>query len=446
MLLKNTLKLMLLVTLIFSSVSIVNAQYLLNSDSAFNAGAANSGRLWGYMFGDYYVKTHSDALNRGGSNQYTGIPKDRNAFAFRRIYLGYDYNISKKFSAELLLAAEDNFPGFNGPTSSSTTGDELLNNKLTFYIKLANIRWKNIWKGTDFVFGQLSTPTFPLLTEKIWNYRSVERTITDIRRTPSYDFGGSLQGVFDPATKNFGYNVLIANGTSAKPASNSFKWLYGDVYAYLFDKKVVLDLYADYLRTNWSPIPSQERSRQMVKGYIAYNSAATAKGGMNPGQGYTVGVEVFANNLKNDLFATKIAGGVDTINNVATGASFYVHGDIIKNKLRFFTRVDLYNPMKKINNNVYKNYVGNTGNYNDDEFLLAYNNNGSPVSATKLGDETYKQTFFLAGLDYMPTKNVHLEPNIWYNHYATQLSGQSGAATGDHDMVLRLTFFYVFGK
>jgi hypothetical protein len=31
-------------------------------------------------------------------------------FQFRRIYLGYDYNISKKFTAELLLAAEDNFP------------------------------------------------------------------------------------------------------------------------------------------------------------------------------------------------------------------------------------------------------------------------------------------------------------------------------------------------
>ena len=111
-----------LLIMFFSNAS--NAQYLLNSDSAFKAGSANSGRVWGYAFGDYYYKSHADALNRGGSNQYSGIPEGRNAFAFRRIYLGYDYNISKKFSAELLLAAEDNFPAFNAPSSSAVSGDE----------------------------------------------------------------------------------------------------------------------------------------------------------------------------------------------------------------------------------------------------------------------------------------------------------------------------------
>src|ERR1700693_5663175 len=80
-----------------------NAQYTWNNDSAFKAGNPNSGRVWGYAFGDFAYKSHKDSLNRGGSNQYTGIPKNRNTFQFRRIYLGYDYNISKKFSAELLL-------------------------------------------------------------------------------------------------------------------------------------------------------------------------------------------------------------------------------------------------------------------------------------------------------------------------------------------------------
>jgi len=424
----------------------VNAQYVLNSDSAFKAGAANSGRIWGYMFGDYYFKSHADALNRGNGNQYSGIPQNRNAFAFRRIYLGYDYNISKKFSAELLLAAEDNFPAYNAPSSGAVSGDQLLNNKLGFYIKLANIRWKGIWKGTDFIFGQVATPAFPLLSERIWNYRSIERTISDIRRTPSYDFGGALQGTFDPATKNFGYDVMVGNGTSAKPAGTSYKWIYSDVYAYLFDKKVVLDLYYDYLRTNWSSVASQQRARSMVKGYIAYNSSATAKGGMNPGTGFTVGAEVFVNNLKNDLFATKTAGGVDTINNAASGASFYVHGDIIKNSLRFFVRYDLYNPMTKINNNIYNKYVANTGNYNDNSYTMTYNTNGTPTSATATGDMTYKQTFFTLGLDYMPTKNVHLMPNIWVNHYASQLATATGSASGDNDTVYRLTFYYVFGK
>lgn len=407
----------LLTTLLFLFISIhsINAQYLWNSDSAFKAGSANSGRLWGYAFGDYYYKAHSDSLTRGGSNQYTGIPQSRNEFQMRRIYLGYDYNISKKFSAELLLAAEDNITTGSGTTS----GDLLSDNKFTFYIKLANIRWKNIWKGTDLVVGQVSTPAFPLLSEKVWSYRSIERTIADIRRTPSYDFGATLQGAFDSA-KNFGYNLMVANGTSAKPENDNYKWLYGDVYAMFFNKHLIFDLYADYERLNWTS--NWHHSRQMLKGFIAYNTPA-----------FTVGVEGFINHLKHDNFATKLDGsGVDTLNSKASGISVYVHGNIVKDKLRFFARVDNYKPTNVVDNNTYSKYVSNTGNYNDNSFR----------GTTSIGDQTYKQTFMTAGLDFTPAKNVHFMPNVWYNHYNTQLS----TANSDHDLVWRLTFYYVFGK
>src|SRR5580700_3428087 len=163
-------------------------------DSAYRAGAANTGRIWGYVFGDFYYKSHADSLNRGGSNQYSGIPQSRNAFQFRRIYLGYDYNFNSKFSSELLLAAEDNFPAYNAPGQTAANGDELSNSKETFFIKLANVRVKNLWKGTDLILGEQSTPSFANLTEKVWNYRSIERTIIDIRRTPSYDLGVGLNG------------------------------------------------------------------------------------------------------------------------------------------------------------------------------------------------------------------------------------------------------------
>jgi hypothetical protein len=408
---------------LFLSFSSLKAQYLLNSDSAFKAGAANSGRLWGYMFGDLYYKAHSDSLSRGGSNQYTGIPKNRNAFQFRRIYLGYDYNITTKFSAELLLAAEDNFPAGQPVGQATANGDETQNNKLTFYIKLADIRVKNIWKGTDLVIGQQATPAFPLLSEKIWAYRSIERTIADIRRTPSYDFGAGLQGKFD-AKGNFGYNVLVANGSSAKPESDAFKWFYGDVFAMFADKKLVFDLYADYERLVWTTgSPVNHRSRQMIKGFAAYNTP-----------GLTIGVEGFVNNLKNDITATKIAGGTDILSNVAKGLSLYIHGNIVPNKLRFFARYDMFNPNSKVDNNNYSSYVQRAGNYSDN----------SPGSLTPAGvaDQTYKQTFITAGLDFTPAKNVHFMPNIWYNSYATQLA----TANKDYDIVYRATFYFTFGK
>ena len=439
---------------VFISVFLIHsadAQYLFNNDSLYKAGTENTGRLWGYAFGDFAYKGHSDSLSRGGANQYSGVPVNRTMFQFRRIYLGYDYNISKKFTAELLLAAEDNFPPGTPPvgsaagttttyTAGNSTGDLLTNQKMTFYIKNMNIRWKGIWKGTDLVFGEMSTPSFPMIVEKVWSYRSIERTIADIRRTPSYDFGIALQGVFDPATKNYGYNVLVANGTSDKPDYTPYKWFYGDVYAYFAHKHVVVDLYADYQRLNWTS--TWHHSRQMLKGFVAWNSSATDKS-MNPGSGYTIGVEGFINNLSKDNIAAKTAGGADTLSTAPSGISFYVHGDIVKNKLRFFVRYDMYNPNNKIDNAVYKGYAGNTSNYNDNSFHTTYNTNAATpsVTYTTTGDQSYKQEFFTAGLDFKPTNRVHFMPNVWYNSYASQV-----ATNKDHDLVWRLTFFFSFGK
>ena len=412
------------------------AQVFVNNDSAFKANTPNTGRLWGYAFGDMYYKAHSDSLNRGGNNQYSGIPQSRNAFQFRRIYIGYDFNFNKKFSSELLLAAEDNFPAFNAPSATNTasSGDELLNNKLSFYVKLANLRIKNIWPGTDFIFGQQGTPSFPMLSEKVWNYRSIERTIADIRRTPSYDFGAGLNGYFDPKTKNVGYDLLVANGTSAKPASNNFKWFYGDIYAWLADKKLVIDLYADYQRLNWQP--GWHHDRQMLKGYIAYTT-----------EPITIGVEYFVNNIAADTKASKIGGGADTIATKASGISMYVHGDIVPNKLRFFARVDLYNPNGNVDNGKYSAYAGlsSPSGYMSNGFKMTYSpNTGAPTAAVSTGDPTAKETFITAGLDFMPfDNNIHLEPNIWVNTYASQLASGSQS---NNDFVLRLTFFYVFGK
>jgi hypothetical protein len=425
--------------LLFTAVLIflafaTQAQVFVNNDSAFKLNTPNSGRLWGYAFGDFYYKSHADSLNRGGNNQYTGIPQSRNAFQFRRIYIGYDFNFNKKFSSELLLAAEDNFPAYNPPSSTAASGDELLNNKLSFYVKLANIRVKNIWPGTDLIIGQQGTPSFPMISEKVWNYRSIERTIADIRRTPSYDFGAGLNGVFDPKTKNFGYDLLIANGTSAKPASNNFKWFYGDIYAWFADKKLVVDLYADYQRLNWQP--GWHHDRQMIKGYVAYTT-----------EPITIGVEYFVNNIAADTKASKIGGGADTIATAATGLSMYIHGNIVPNRLRFFARVDLYNPNKNVDNSQYSAYAGlsSPSGYMSNGYKMTFSpNTGAPTSATSTGDPTGKETFITAGLDFMPfDNNIHFEPNVWINTYSSQLNNVSNS---DKDVVFRLTFFYVFGK
>jgi hypothetical protein len=428
-------RLTLLIAILFIATTSTLAQSFLLSDSAYSAGTANSGRIWGYVFGDYYYKSHADSLNRGGSNQYSGIPQSRNAFQFRRIYLGYDYNYNSKFSSELLLAAEDNFPAYNAPGQTAANGDELSNSKETFFIKLANIKVKNIWPGTTLVLGEQTTPAFAMLSEKVWNYRSIERTVSDIRRTPSYDLGVGLVGNFDPKTKNFGYDLLMATGNSDKPAASSFKWFYGDVYGWFADKRLVVDLYADYQRLNY--VIGWHHDRQMLKGYVAWTSPWI-----------TLGVEGFVNTIRNDTKATLIAGGADTIDTKASGLSMYVHGAIIPEKLRWFARVDLYNPNKNVNNSLYSAYSGisSPSAYNTPGYKYSYagSTTGAPTGETSTGDPTAKETFFTMGLDFMPYKDIHFEPNIWYVHYASQLA--STGTEGDADVVWRLTFFFVFGR
>lgn len=362
-----------------------------------------SGKLWGYTFGDYYYKAHSDSLNRGGGNQYTGIEKGRNAFQIRRVYLGYTYDIAPKFTAEVLLAAEDNITTSTGVTSGDLLGD----NKLSFYIKLANLRWKNIWKGADLVVGQVATPAFSLVTEPVWGYRAVERTVADIRRTPSFDLGAALQGKFD-SKANFGYNLMVGNGTGARPENDKFKWFYGDVFAKFLDKRIIIDLYADYQRLNNTA--TWQHSRNMVKGFVAYTTPA-----------FTVGVEAFVNHGQNDVVGVKTLRR-DTISANAKAVSAYVKGSIVKDKLGFFTRIDNYNPDVNYNSNLYSSYKGLTGNY----------------------EPNNKELFFTAGLDFTPVKNVHFIPNVWYNRYTSNQTGLTGLAHRDHDLVYRLTFHYVY--
>ena len=369
------------------------------ADSSFKP----SGKLWGYTFGDYYYKGHADSLNRGGANQYTGIEKGRNAFQIRRVYLGYTYEISQSFTAELLLAAEDNIT----TSSGVTTGDLLGDNKLSLYIKLANLRWKNIWKGTDLVIGQVATPAFSLVTEPVWGYRSIERTVADLRRTPSFDLGATLQGKFD-SKGDFGYNLMVGNGNGARPENDKYKWFYGDVFAKFLDKRLVLDLYADYIRMNHTD--TWHHSHNMVKGFAAYTTPS-----------FTVGLEAFTNHGNEDNVGVNV-GKKDTVSANAMAISTYVKGNIVKDKLAFFARVDNYNPNIDYDNSLYTFYKGLTAAY----------------------EPNNKELFFTGGLDFTPVKNVHFMPNVWYDRYTSNQAGTTGKAYRDHDLVYRLTFYYVY--
>ncbi|MGZ3820691.1 MAG: hypothetical protein ACXVB6_08890, partial [Mucilaginibacter sp.] len=84
--------------------------------------------------------------------------------------------------------------------------------------------------------------------------------------------------------------------------------------------------------------------------------------------------------------------------------------------------------------------------YNPD---TQFNTADSYTANTNFGsyNPTVKETFYTAGLDFTPTKNVHFMPNLWVVNYKDQRDpATTGYVANDHTMVYRLTFFYTFGK
>lgn len=350
-----------------------------------------SGKVWGYVFGDYFDKVHADSLSRG-KTQYAGksFPQNFNAFAFRRIYLGYDYNISEKFSTEFLLTHESD--------AADGSGDRIL------YIKAANLRWKNIIKNNDLVLGQMATPLFALMSEKVWGYRSIEKTVADMRGFgSSNDLGIAWQGKNDKG--NLGYNFLISNGTSQKIETDKYKKLWGELYVKLLDQKLILDLASDYEMSSSTPV---KKSKSTVKGFVAYQT--------DP---FTIGVEIATQTQKNAAIDSLSGSNVYT-NLVPFAFSVFLRGQLVKNKLNYYARFDTYNPDTKFNeSNLYPK--------------------ANPYPANK-----YSENFITAGFDYTPVKNVHFMPNFWLDTYKNKLSGVSGKKKSDYDMTARLTFYYIF--
>ena len=404
-------------------------------------------RVWGYTFGDFYYLSHADndfvgatgvpeggagALSkRGSETMYNGVPTYRNAFQFRRLYLGYDYEITKKFKAEVLLASEPNANTGSVTGTSIQNGDNLVDGKMAFWIKNFNLRVRDLWTGTDFVIGEMSTPGFALnepgtngpvsLSESTWAYRSIEKTITDFHKNNSYDIGAALQGTFDPATKNFGYVAMVGNNSqasllSAASANTGFyKIFYGDLWGKFANNHLYVDIYGDYAKTApaTATVPGQEHN--MLKLFVAYLSTPI--------------------NIGAEIYTQKIASGVNSVTTATppvttpedatvSGLSFWVRGQIVKN-LNYFARFDSYNPNTKFNAADIYTINTNYGSYNP----------------------TNKEQFYTAGLDYNPTKNVHFEPNFWLVDYTDNRSSTTtGYVAPDHTLVFRFTFFYTFGK
>lgn len=260
-----------------------------------------SGKVTLDVFGDYYYKLGSDDDSMlGGDGEYQETPKDFNAFAFRRVYLGYEYNFSEKFYANVTLEGTDAL--------------KLATDQRGVSIKFAYLEWKDIFQGSKLIIGAQKTAIWEA-SEKIWGLRAVEKTIADFRKIgTSNDVGIALTGKID---KNgiFSYHAMVANGTAQKIEKDKYKKLYGTLTGSFIDKKLVVEVHGNYEKVNDSS------NITVAKAFVGFEHKY-----------FSVGLEeVLKFNKKGDV--TK----------KSAGSSIFAKGNIIENKLGVFARLDSYN-------------------------------------------------------------------------------------------------------
>lgn len=189
-------------------MSRVHGLVLLIGFSVFHAGAQNEGNVSVLVYADYLYSVQRDtSLTNAALNGEEGF----NAFQFRRVYLTYDHRMSEEFATRVRLEADE----------AARTSD----GRTAVFVKDAYLKWKGVFGRHDLMIGVQPTPAFEV-SEEVWGFRSLEKTIMDLRGfVGSRDLGISLRGPVDPAG-SVHYVVFAANGSGNRPEGDKWKRVY----------------------------------------------------------------------------------------------------------------------------------------------------------------------------------------------------------------------------
>jgi len=318
----------------------------------------------GLMFGDYYYIAGS----------HNSSDKDLNGFQFRRIYITTDYAVSDNFDSRFRLEADQS-------SGSLTAGG-----KVGVMVKDAWLKWKNIFTGSDLVFGISPTPAFDV-SEGAWGHRYLEKTIMDLNGiVSSRDLGVDLKGKFDE-NGTAKYWVKIGNNSGNAPEANKYKRFYGMLE---FDPSpsLLITIYGDYASNPKiaNPFGTDTKDNSAFTGAVFLNYREKGSFGLGA-EGYFRSQQ--NNAVNSDTTALESQNGF--------GVSLWGYVSFSE-MVQLVARFDTADP--------------NTNADDDGRNLI------------------------LAGLQFNPVKNVSVTPNIEVFTY--QKSGV------DSDVVPRITFNWEF--
>jgi hypothetical protein len=258
--------------------------------------AADS-KLGGAAFADYYYYA-------------SGAKKKQNGFEIRRIYLTYDLKWDDDFSGRVRLEMNDG--GFGS------------GKKMEPFVKHAYVRYRK--NGKALYMGLSGTPTWAV-SEEIWGYRSVRKTIMDLNKiASSADIGLAFHGQLDSEGK-VNTQIMLANGSGQSSEADNNK----KIYALLHLKPGAFQAtaYADWEKRSGS------KDRLTFAGFLG---------------------------LKKDHFQGGIEGFLQKRNDPAgdvqlLGVSVFGAGKV-GDKTKAFGRVDFFDPNDNVTTNRTLHFIG----------------------------------------------------------------------------------------
>jgi hypothetical protein len=355
----------------------------------------------GVVFADYFYNMDNS----------TPANKFQNAFTIRRIYFTWENNLTADIKWRFRLESESNAYG-------STS-------KINPFVKHAYLEWANLIPNHLLYLGIAETNAFKN-SEEYWGYRSIEKTIMDLNKiSSSADLGLALKG--DLNARYLHHWLTVMNGTGYGASEGDRYKKIGYALWLTPVRGLIIEGYADYEKQNPADL---QTSTQMsaAKDYALASSYRTLKGFVGYSRPrYTVGIEAFQRTntgsgvasatAKYDSTAKKYkASNVATSDIVRFGWSAFGSWITPVKNLKLFARYDAYD--------------NNTG----DETFTKFDESKGKLGGSGLNDET---SLLIAGLDYIPSGNVHIMPNIMIKKYAED-------ANKDDDMTARLTLYVKF--
>jgi hypothetical protein len=368
-------------------------------------------RISGYMFGDFYYNVARDSSYQKGSapsNAALSGVKDLQGFQFRRIYLTMDNDIASNFTSRFRLEADQSALTSGASGGADTVGgkaqkpEALYDGKISVFIKDAYLKWKNVFEGSDMIFGIQPTTAYDI-SEAAWGYRSLDKTIMDLRGIiPSRDFGVALRGKLT-SDGMFNYWAMIANGDGNKPATTQFHRYSLNLQVKPVDNLQVT-VNGDYRAEASINDPTSTLKPQVTLSNDIFTGSVFV--GYAEKNKYSFGVEGFQQSTFNGIpdSANKASNGKYALK-TKNAMGFTVYASVyLQDNLALVGRYDYFDPT------IDGYFKGDSRNYVD------------------------------FGFDWKVDKNVSIIPNLQYETYESLPHGMSI----DPSVNARVTFYYIF--